>query len=435
MGRVKMNNGKAKHLIVISYDAFSEDNWEKASRLPNLSRLIENGVSSTKLKSVYPTLTYVVHTTMMTGVYPDKHGIYHNNPLQPFVREEDQAWFWFRKDIKVPTVYEALKKHRMKSAAILWPVTGKASIRYNMPEIKAIGRENQALKILKNGNPFYCMRLERKFGKIRKGIEQPYLDDFTVMCGTDTILEKKPELLMIHFIDLDDAKHHYGTDSAEIDQVLLRMDERIGKMMAAVLEAGISEETVFMVLGDHGQKNVRYKVRLNQLLKEDGLIFEKNGKLHWRAYLQSTGGSAYLHVKEDDEEAKGRALRIIQTAAEEERLGIEKIYTEEELKAFHAFPVSGCMLEAKMGFSFDDSLTGPLVTDLKEENKTYATHGYSPEKSEYNCCFVVSGKGIRKGYQLGEIHMVDIAPTIASILGVEFGSCDGRVLEEVFLNN
>jgi len=431
---MKMSSGKAKHLIVISYDAFSEDNWEKASTLPNLSRLIKNGVFSTKLKSVYPTLTYVVHTTMMTGVYPDKHGIYHNNPLQPFVGEEDQAWFWFRKDIRVPTVYEALKKHRMKSAAILWPVTGKASIRYNMPEIKAIGRENQALKILKNGNPFYCAGLERKYGKIRKGIEQPYLDDFTVMCGTDTILSKKPELLMIHFIDLDDAKHHYGTDSTEIDQVLLRMDGRIGKMMDSVAEAGISEETVFMVLGDHGQKNVRYKVRLNQLLKEDGLIYEENGSMHWRAYLQSTGGSAYLHVKENDDEAKQRALGILQKAAGEETLGIEKIYTGEELERFHAFPVSGCMLEAKLGYSFDDRIVGPLVTDLKKENKTYATHGYSPEKPEYNCCFVVSGNGIRKGYQLGEIHMVDIAPTIASILGIDFGPCDGKVLEDAFLN-
>jgi len=69
-GAGKMSKGKAKHLVVISYDAFSEDNWEKASRLPNLSRLIKNGAFSTKLKSVYPTLTYVVHTTMMTIIIP-----------------------------------------------------------------------------------------------------------------------------------------------------------------------------------------------------------------------------------------------------------------------------------------------------------------------------------------------------------------------------
>ncbi len=97
-------------------------------------------------------------------------------------------------------------------------------------------------------------------------------------------------------------------------------------------------------------------------------------------------------------------------------------------------PVSGCMLEAKLGYSFDDRITGPLVTDLKKENKTYATHGYSPEKPEYGCCFVLSGKGIKKGHQLGEVHMVDIAPTIASILGVDFGPCDGEVLEDAFLN-
>jgi predicted AlkP superfamily pyrophosphatase or phosphodiesterase len=434
-GAGKMSKGKAKHLVVISYDAFSEDNWEKASRLPNLSRLIKSGAFSTKLKSVYPTLTYVVHTTMVTGVYPDKHGIYHNTPLQPFIDEEEQAWFWFKKDIKAPAVYDALRNCEMKSAGILWPVTGKASIRYNLPEIKAIGRENQSLKILKNGSPFFCMGLEKKYGKSRKGIEQPYLDDFTAMCGKDTILSKKPELLMMHFIELDDAKHHYGTDSPEIDKVLIRMDERIGKIIEAVREAGIFEETVFLVLGDHGQKNVRYKVKLNQLLKEEGLIYEEKGKMFWRAYIQSTGGSAYLHLKENDEEAKLRVLQILLKAAEEKNLGIERIYTREELERFHAFPISGYMLEAKTGYCFDDSLTGSLVTDLEKENRKYATHGYSPEKPEYRCGFVVSGNCIKKEYQLGEIQMVDIAPTIAAILGIDFGPCDGRVLDEIFRIN
>ncbi len=49
-----LNQNNKKHLIYISYDAFSEDNWEMASRLPNLSILLKNGAYSTKLKSVYP---------------------------------------------------------------------------------------------------------------------------------------------------------------------------------------------------------------------------------------------------------------------------------------------------------------------------------------------------------------------------------------------
>jgi predicted AlkP superfamily pyrophosphatase or phosphodiesterase len=39
----------AKHLIVISYDAFSEDNWEMAGRLSNLSKLIKHGAHSNRL--------------------------------------------------------------------------------------------------------------------------------------------------------------------------------------------------------------------------------------------------------------------------------------------------------------------------------------------------------------------------------------------------
>jgi predicted AlkP superfamily pyrophosphatase or phosphodiesterase len=424
--------GKAKHLIVISYDAFSEDNWAKARELPNLSQLIKNGAYSTQLKSVYPTLTYVVHTTMVTGVYPDKHGIYHNNPLQPFVSEKDQSWFWFKRDVKVPAVYDAVKKRGMKSAGILWPVTGKAEIRYNIPEIRAIKKENQALKILKNGSPFYSIGMEKKFGKLRKGIKQPYLDNFTTRCAIDTIKRKKPNLLLMHLIDLDDAKHEYGTDSPQIGEVILRMDKRIGDVVEVVRAAGMIDDTVFMVVGDHGQINVRYKVRLNQLLKEQGLIYEENHELRWRAYIQNAGGSAYLHLKENDYEAEQLALDVLRKAMTEDSYGIERLYNKEELKSLHAPSTASYMIEAKAGYCFSDGLKGAVVTDLEEQGIKYATHGFSPDKPDYKCNLVISGACINDNYQLGDIQMVDIAPTIAEILGVDFKSCDGRSLKEIF---
>ncbi|MDF2511098.1 MAG: type phosphodiesterase/nucleotide pyrophosphatase [Herbinix sp.] len=425
--------GKAKHLMVISYDAFSEDNWEKACKLPNLSRLIKNGAYSTELKSVYPTLTYVVHTTMVTGVYPDKHGIYHNNPLQPFIPEKEQSWFWFKKDVRVPAIYDAVKAQGMKSAGILWPVTGKAAIRYNIPEIRAIKKENQALKILKNGSPLYSIRMEKEFGRVRKGIKQPYLDNFTTLCAVDTIKRKQPNLLLMHLIDLDDAKHEYGTNSSEVDEVLLRMDQRLGDIIDAVREAGITKDTVFMVVGDHGQINIRYKVRLNQLLQENGLIYEEKGELKWRAYLQNAGGSAYLHLKENDIEAEQLALDILRKAMAEDCYGIERLYTREELDSLHVSSTAAYMLEAKTGYCFSDSLNGSVITDLEEQGIAYATHGFSPDKPEYKCVLVISGEGIKNNYRLGEIQMIDIAPTIAEILGVDFENCDGRPLKEIFL--
>ncbi len=72
-------------LIYTFVDAFSESDWESAKKLPNLSHLVETGASTRSLKSVFPTHTYTIHTSIVTGVYPDKHGILHNHPLQPFV--------------------------------------------------------------------------------------------------------------------------------------------------------------------------------------------------------------------------------------------------------------------------------------------------------------------------------------------------------------
>ncbi|KTD87874.1 alkaline phosphatase family protein [Paenibacillus etheri] len=429
----KEQAAKAKHLIVISYDAFSEDQWEMASRLPNLSKLIKSGAHSNKLKSVYPTLTYVVHTTIATGVYPDKHGVHHNNPFQPFVREKEQSWFWFRNAIKVPTIYDAAREHNMSTAGILWPVSGKSSIQYNIPEIRAIKQENQALKVLKSGSPLYCIEMELKYGRNRKGIEQPYLDDFTTKCAIETIKRKKPNLLMMHLIDLDDAKHVYGTDSDEVKRVIARMDKRLGDIMQAVDEAGIKDDTVFLVLGDHGQFNVRYKVHLNNLLQEKGLIYEENGQMQWRAYFQCGGGAAYLHIKQGDEEAERLALAVIRDDMKDEASGIEELYAREELDHLHVSQSTKYMLEAKRGYCFDESMDEPTIVDLDKRGIKYATHGYSPDKEDYRCNLVISGTNVKSDFPIGDLKMVDIAPTMAKILGIDFNPCDGRPLDEIFI--
>jgi len=428
----KPNQGLAKHLIVISYDAFSEDNWNIAKCLPNLSKLIRSGAYSTKLKSVYPTLTYVVHSTLVTGVYPDKHGIMHNNPCQPFIEEKNQRWYWLRDDIKVPTIYDVVKEANMSTAGILWPVTGNSSIKYNLPEIVAINGENQVLKILKNGNPFFCMSLEFKYGRIRKGIEQPYLDDFSTMCAIDTIKKKKPNLLLLHLIDLDDTKHKYGTDSIEVDKVIKRMDKRLGDIINAVEEAGIKEDTVFLIVGDHGQFNVNYKVHLNNLLKEHNLIIEENGNMRWRAYFQSTGGSAYLHIKRNDKEAEKLAKEVLEQIIKEDQYGIESLYSRHELDSLHVDKSIQYMVEARKGYSFDDSLLDITIEDLGRQGIKYATHGYLPDKDNYKCNLIISGNKIRNEYQLGDIEMVDIAPTMANLLGIKFNCCDGSSLDEIF---
>ena len=424
----------SKHLIVISYDAFSEENWELARTLPNFSSLLSLGSHSTKLKSVYPTLTYTVHTTIVTGVYPDKHGIIHNNPLQPFIRENQQDWYWFRKDIKVPTLYDAAKEKGLRTAGILWPVTGKASLRYNLPEIAAIKDESQVFKILKNGTPAFCISMAIRHGRSLQGPKQPYLDDFTASCAIDTIKRKKPHLLLMHLIELDDAKHRYGTDSIEVTRTVERMDKRLGCILRAVKDAGMSKDTVIAIVGDHGQFNVQKEVHLNNFLRDAGLITEDKGVLTWRAYFQSAGGSAYLHIKPGDQQAQDVAAELMENMAADPANGIQRLYSRKELNDFHVDQSIKYMAEARIGYGFTEVLGAQTIEDLNLQHIKYATHGYSPDKPNYRCNMLISGPGIKQGYEVGDIEMVDIAPTLARILQLDLNGCDGRTLDEIFLS-
>jgi predicted AlkP superfamily pyrophosphatase or phosphodiesterase len=422
----------ARHVVVISLDAMSESDWETVSSLPYFSHILANGSYTKSLKSVFPTHTYVVHTSMVTGVHPDKHGIIHNHPLQPFVPDEDQDWYWYQNQIKAPTIYDLARKHRMKTAGLMWPVSGKSSIQFNMPELAAVRGENQALKIMKNGTLSYVLGLELKLGSHRKSTNQPFLDDFIAECAVDTIKNIKPNLMLIHLCDVDDAKHKYRIDSQEVRDAFCRSDKRIGAITQAVEDAGLKKDTVILVLGDHGQFNADYNVHLNNLLRDAGLIYDDNGKLNWRAYLQTTGGNAYLHIKDGDVEAEKTALQVLRKAMEEEGFGIEAIYDRERLDALHAPKELKYVVEAKPGYHFHDDLNEVTIENYLEQGKKYATHGYSPEKVGYRCIFMAAGSDIKKNHPLGAIEMVDVAPTIARILGMEFYPCDGRVLEEMF---
>jgi predicted AlkP superfamily pyrophosphatase or phosphodiesterase len=119
----------------------------------------------------------------------------------------------------------------------------------------------------------------------------------------------------------------HGTMGPHIEKVLFRMDFRLGKLIKAVEEVGLKDDTTFIVIGDHGQLDVKYKVRLNKLLKDRGLIYDENGILKWKAIFQSCGGSAYLHIKNGDKAVEQEALEILRQAVSDGSYGIENYTT------------------------------------------------------------------------------------------------------------
>lgn len=80
----------SKHpiLIVVSYDAFSNDYFNRGL-VPNMERLRKTGTFTDYLINVFPTKTFPNHHSIATGLYPDMHGVignsYFNSKEQKFV--------------------------------------------------------------------------------------------------------------------------------------------------------------------------------------------------------------------------------------------------------------------------------------------------------------------------------------------------------------
>lgn len=430
-----------KYLYVISLDGLSTLDFEYIISLPNFKDFIKEASYCKKVYSVYPTLTYPAHATIVTGKYPKNHGIINNTLLQCNRKSPD--WYWYRRDIKGETFYDIAIEKGMKVAALLWPVTAKSKIQYNMPEIFANrGWQNQIIVSLFNGSPLFQYELNRKFGFLRDGKNQPNLDNFTHKSLLYTIENKKPDITLVHYTDLDTMRHHYGFYSEEARKALDRHDERLGDIIRTLKEKNTYEESTVIVLGDHSSLDEDKVINLNVLLKQKGYI-EVNDDgiiLDCRAITKSCDGSAYLYMKNKEDIRLVREIYELIDNFNNKYNCIETIYTGKEAKELGADPECIYMFEANKGYYFSDDTEGEIIrkiypNEVKNiDGFTKAAHGYSPFKEDYTTVFIASGKGINKGNIIENMNLVDEGPTMAKLLGFELDNADGMVIGE-FLQN
>ncbi|WP_277631194.1 alkaline phosphatase family protein [Atopococcus tabaci] len=419
-----------RRLYIISLDAFGASDLEYARTLPHFRYLLSRSALVKEVETVYPSLTYMCHTSIATGMYPHRHGVVHNTKLQPDRSSPD--WYWYAKDIKTPTFFDVAHKAGYKTASFLWPVTGRSqSIDYNLTEIfPNRSWQNQVMVSLYSSTPSFALHLDRKYRHLRKGIEQPQLDDFLTAGIVDTIRTKNPDLMAIHFVDLDAMRHKYGVQSLEAKRAIKRMDERLGKIIRAMKEKDIFEETVIAVLGDHYQIDTHTAIRFNALFKEEGwLRTNTKGKiLSWDVLAKEAGGSCYIYTSDQaDKQAVLELLRLYPDI-------IEAVYTGEQADQLGADTACTFLVEARRGFYFQDENEEPFEETVKPTNKlNKATHGYSPLKDNYETMLFISGPGINTEARIPQARLVDEGPTFLHALGLAYPhETEGRVLKELF---
>jgi len=158
---------KKNRLYIISLDAFGDADLEFAATLPNFKQVLNQSAQVTGIKTVYPSLTYVAHTSIVTGMHPKKHGIINNTQFQP--NRVNPDWFWYADSIRTPTIFDIAKQSDYKICTLLWPVTGRSKvIDYNLVEIFPNRPwQNQIMVSGYASTLSYALEMDKKFKHLR----------------------------------------------------------------------------------------------------------------------------------------------------------------------------------------------------------------------------------------------------------------------------
>jgi len=412
----------AEPVLLISIDGLQPDDVIEADNrgidIPNLKRFITQGSYAQGVRGVLPTVTYPSHATLITGVSPSRHGIFGNNSFDP-LQINQGGWYWYATDFRVPTLWDIAAKAKLTTANVHWPVSVNASaVKWNIPQIWRTGHADDA-KLLKSlATPGLIESLESQLGEYAPGIDESITgDEIRGQFATALITREKPYFTTVYLTALDHEQHEKGPDTAAAHAVLKRIDAVVGNILAAQMAA--RPDSVIAVVSDHGFSTVDTEVNLYRAFIDDGfIILDANGKIKdWEASPWNSGGSSAIVLKRPSDTAlRARVSDLLAQLKADPKNGITEIATESKIAQYGANPQASFYVSfapnAYAG-SFKGA-TAPLVSPSASKG----THGYFPDKPFMRSSFMMMGKGIQKGRNLGEIDMRVIAPTLAQAMGL-----------------
>lgn len=425
-----------KKLVVISADAMVYEDLEFMATLPNYSEFVKKASMVEKVRTIYPTVTYPAHTAMASGCYPDRHGVISNEELT--IGEPTQPWCWFHRSVKVKDIFDAAKAAGMTTAGVFWPVTG------NHPSIDYLVDEYWTQF---DGDTLEdCFRRSGSSEEVIEKVIRPNIqgdrmqihpesDEMGTRFAVAMIREFQPDLLMFHPANIDGMRHKYGLFNEHVTQALRDTDRWLGEIIQATKDAGVYEDTNFVLMSDHGQMNVNRVMNLNVVLADNGFIrTDRYGNVvSWDAFCHSAGMSAYVFLKSGAEKSlRTRVHSLLQYLAAEGIYGISEVFTREEIQQKERLSGDFDFVVETDGYtSFGQRVTRPMITNYDNSDYRYgrATHGYLPDKGPQPV-FIAAGPQVKEGVVIDRRPIVDMPCTMARILGIDLPDADGKPIDE-----
>jgi alkaline phosphatase D len=380
-----------KHYVVlVSIDGFRYD-YAKLYGAPHLDAIAKAGAAAPDgMLPSYPSTTFPNHYTIVTGLYPEHHGIVAMSFYDPARKERysyndpkaDTDGSWYR---GVP-LWSLAEKQGMRAACFFWP-----------------GSEAE----IAGERPSYYLKYDDSLPDEER-VDQ-VVDWLKLPEG------KRPHFLTLYFSEVDHAGHEYGPDAPETRAAVRHVDGEIGVLRAKLEKLHLPIDLV--VVSDHGMaKEEGDWIDLDQYADFGGV--ETVGSL---MYPSSDADAAKLYAK----------LRIVSDKF--------KVYRRSRMPAelnYTADPRIGDPVVVPTG-PYAIRVHGPTDPGRnRPPNK--GMHGYDPRiVPEMRAIFYAEGPDIRKGIRLKPFENVNIYPFVAEILQLDPPAIDGNasVLEPVLTSH
>ncbi|HET9316210.1 MAG TPA: alkaline phosphatase family protein, partial [Vicinamibacteria bacterium] len=343
------------------------------------------------------------------------HGIGSNTYFDPEERSNG-AWLWYAAEVRVPTLVSAARAKGLLTGSVSWPVSVGRFADWNVPEFfRGSSTHPSDLRLVEAlSTPGLVDGAVAERGR---PLAWPFTDAERTDLAVHVLKRYKPRLLLLHIFDLDHEEHEYGPMTPEARRAVEASDANIGRVLAAIDEAGLAGDTLVAIVSDHGFLPIETNLRPNAVLREAGLLqVDDKGKItRWQAVFQSSGGTAALRLADGaPADLLLRVRALFESRLADPASGLRDILDADAVRALGGADAP-LVLNARERFYFHNAATG----EWQAPATSRGGHGFVPDRDELHASLILAGPGSARRGDLGIVPMTRIAPTLARVLGIE----------------
>ncbi|PJA97569.1 MAG: alkaline phosphatase family protein [Ignavibacteriales bacterium CG_4_9_14_3_um_filter_34_10] len=366
--------GEKPYVLLISFDGFRWDYLDRGLS-PNIEKFYNDGIRAMSLQPCFPSKTFPNHYSIITGMYPENHGII-SNYFKDIKRNQvyrlgDSAQVRNSEWYLGEAFWETAERNRIKTASYFWP-----------------GSEVH----LSYRHPSYFMEYNQ---------QTPYKDRVDgVINWLKLPKEKRPHFITLYFEDTDNTGHDFGPDSKEVNESIVRLDNIVKYLDESLKSINFRDSINIIIVSDHGMTSTPKEkiINIESIVPDFGCKFIEPGPV--------------MKIECDINKIEAVYQKLNQNENH------YRVFRREDVPDYFHYSknpfISPIIIVADLGYSLVDNRT----MKRSVEKWSLGNHGFDNHASDMHGIFVANGSMFRKNYKTGSVLNIDIYPLLCKIFDI-----------------